>query len=212
MKASRGPAPHPVEGRSRNLPLLSVLLLALACAPGTQPPPPGADAGEGDPPPASAPEPTPDPEASGTGWVLRPTGTSELRIGMSLAELLPHLDAGVDTLALGGDCHYVPAPGAPDGIGLMVEGRRLVRIDVRRGDTRTVEGARVGDTEDHILRLHPDALRLPHKYVDGHYYLIATPGAPADTLHRYVFETDGRQVTTYRVGVYPPVEYVEGCS
>jgi len=38
------------------------------------------------------------------------------------------------------------------------------------------------------------------------------PGAPADTLHRIVFETDGSVVTRMHGGIFPAVEYVEGCS
>jgi hypothetical protein len=62
-----------------------------------------------------------------------------------------------------------------------------------------------------VMELYPTARRTPHKYTDGA-YLIVMPFAPADTLHRYVFETDGQRVTVYRAGLYPPVEYVESCG
>ena len=62
-----------------------------------------------------------------------------------------------------------------------------------------------------IRDLYPTARRGPHKYTDGA-YLVVLPFAPADTIHRYVFETDGSVVTLYRAGLYPPVEYVEGCA
>ena len=58
---------------------------------------------------------------------------------------------------------------------------------------------------------YPGARAQPHKYEDGH-YLVALPGAPADTTHRIVFETAGGVVTRFRGGVAPAVEYVEGCS
>jgi hypothetical protein len=62
-----------------------------------------------------------------------------------------------------------------------------------------------------VMELYPTARRTPQKYTDGA-YLIVMPFAPADTLHRYVFETDGQRVTVYRAGLYPPVEYVESCG
>ena len=148
---------------------------------------------------------------SAAAWVVSPAGAGPVRVGMSLAELMPYLAPGADTASIGDGCDYVSVAGAPDGLGFMVEGRRLVRVEVRSGPTPTAEGARVGDSEQHILQLYPDARRMPHKYTDGH-YLIALPDAPADTVSRYVFETDGSRVTTYRAGEYPPVEYVEGCS
>ncbi len=130
---------------------------------------------------------------------------------MDFRELMPFLQPGTDTASIGDDCDYVSVVGAPDSVAFMVENRHLVRVDVRGMATATGEGARVGDSEEHILELYPRARREPHKYTDGS-YLIAVPGAPADTISRYVFETDGQRVTTYRAGRYPPVEYVEGCS
>jgi hypothetical protein len=93
----------------------------------------------------------------------------------------------------------------------MVEGGRLVRIEVREGATPTAEGARIGDTEERVLSLYPDARRMPQKYTSGS-YLVVLPDAPGDTLSRYVFETDSQRVTGYRAGVFPPVEYVERCG
>lgn len=130
---------------------------------------------------------------------------------MSFSELAPYIATPDDTANIGDDCGYVAITGAPDSTRFMVEGRRLVRIEVFRGRTPTEEGATIGDTEQRILELYPKARRMPHKYTDGN-YLIAIPGAPSDTLHRYVFETDGSRVTEYRAGVYPQIEWVEGCS
>ena len=144
-------------------------------------------------------------------WSIRPDGTGTVRLGMTLAELAPHLTTPPDTGRIGDGCEYVRVTNAPDSVLFMVEAGRLVRVDVVGGRTATVEGAQVGDPESRILELYPTARRQPHKYTDGR-YLIALPNAPADTLHRYVFETDGQRVTRFRAGVFPPVEYVEGCG
>ena len=66
-------------------------------------------------------------------------------------------------------------------------------------------------TEPEIKNLFPDQIEVePHKYVDGGHYLVFVPGDPAD--HRVIFETDGAMVTSYRAGILPEVEWVEGCS
>ncbi len=51
----------------------------------------------------------------------------------------------------------------------------------------------------------------PHHYEgpEGRYRIVELPG---DSLHRIVFETDGRRVTSYRAGRRPAVDHVEGCA
>ena len=171
--------------------------------------------------PDAAPESTaaPAPEIADTlsgfdaagQWRLTASRVGSIEFGVSFAEALPHLEAGIDTTSIADGCEYVRSPNAPPGVTFMVEQRRVVRADVREGDATTPEGAKVGDEEQRILELYPTARRMPHKYTDGS-YLIVMPFAPSDTLRRYVFETDGHRVTSFRAGLYPPVEYVEGCA
>lgn len=189
----------------RPLRLLAVLLLAAGCGADAGAPAPEPGAPGGSPPSAATPP------VGAEGWVVSPTGAGDVRIGMRFGELAPLLEPGADTAALGDACGYLRIVGAPDGTRFMAEGRRLVRIEVHGGPTPTAEGARVGDTESRILSLYPGAERQPHKYTDG-YYLVHRAAPPADTLHGYVFETDGERVTTYRAGIAPQLHYVEGCS
>jgi hypothetical protein len=150
----------------------------------------------------------------GSEWVVTTHGAGPLRIGMSIDEARA---AARGALAAPSNsdpsaCTYVPIAGAPKGIAVMVEGGRVVRIDVDSGSVPTAEGARVGDTEERIRTIYPgDVTIAPHKYTNGH-YLTVRPKSAADSVNRIVFETDGRAVTRYRVGVPPPVEYVEGCG
>ncbi len=143
-------------------------------------------------------------------WAVSVDGVAELRIGMEIVELMPYLAHDTDTIGVRGGCRYVAVTGAPDSMDFMVESGRLARIDVRGGTTPTVDGARIGDETRRIEALYPGLRRMPHKYVAGE-YLVVIP-APADTLRRYVFETDGTHVTRYRAGLYPQVEWVEGCA
>jgi len=86
-------------------------------------------------------------------------------------------------------------------------------VDVDSATVPTDAGARVGMREDSVRHLYAKTLRVtPHKYVRGGHYLIVVPGAPADTMHQLIFETDGDRVTRYRAGLAPYVGYVEGCG
>ena len=89
--------------------------------------------------------------------------------------------------------------------------QRLERIDVADSSVHTDEGAHVGDAESRIRQLYGTRVQAqPHKYAPGGHYLIVN--STADTLHRFVFETDGQHVTRFRAGRRPAVDYVEACG
>lgn len=141
-------------------------------------------------------------------------GIGPVRAGMSVAEASAALGAalgvpeGVDATA----CHYLRWSGSPDGVSVMVEHRRIARVDVRSGTIATEEGARVGDSDERIRRLYAGRVTAsPHKYAEGQ-YLTVTPASSADGAFRLVFEIEAGRVTRYRSGKLPQVEYVEGCS
>ena len=172
---------------------------------------PGTSASSLDGRAGGSPSGTPGRETgSGSDRVVRPTGLGELSFGMPASRLAPYV-AEDSRPSVSETCEYVRLRDPPDSVAIMVEQGRFARIDVHGVGLATLEGARVGDSEERIQSLYPTLRRMPHKYTDG-YYLVVLPLAPEDTLHRYVFETDGSRVTTYRAGIYPPVEYVEGCS
>jgi hypothetical protein len=153
-----------------------------------------------------------------TAWTLRHDGIGPLRVGMTAAEaeaalghfrLIPfNPGAPADSMA----CGYAASDRLPDGVKVMMEGARVVRLDVVSGDVATAAGARIGDTEARVQQLYPGRVTVgPHKYTDGH-YLTVRPAEAADTTHLIVFETDGRAVLRYRGGQKPQVEYVESCA
>ena len=198
--------------RSRYL-LATAALLAGCAGERAAPPAPPADTAAAPapaaPPVAAAPAPRPvDPSR-----LLSERGIGALRYGMTAAEAQAALNGELNVeepISGDGDdaCRYGRSPRVPGFV--MLEGARVVRVD---GDSTTVTaaGARIGMSEAEVLTLYPGARVMPHHYTDGH-YLVVLPGAPADTTHRLVFETDGKVVTGMRGGVYPPVEYVEGCA
>ena len=113
-----------------------------------------------------------------------------------------------------GGC-YVLAPqaaGGPSGVAFMLEQDRFVRIDVRSPAVTAPGGGRVGMEADAIRALYGGRVQaMPHKYEQGAQYLrVAAPEGGAAAL---LFETgaDGR-VATWRIGLPPQVDYVEGCG
>jgi hypothetical protein len=162
---------------------------------------------------------TPSTPAADTSWTLRLDGAGPLRVGMTTDEA---------RAALGGDlamnpdnaqhpegadrCDYPRSARLPAGVMVMVQGQRVVRVEVDSGAVATAEGARIGDAEARIQQLYPGRVTVqPHKYTDGH-YLVVRPAAASDTANLLIFETDGRVVQRFRAGQKPQVEYVEGCS
>lgn len=102
--------------------------------------------------------------------------------------------------------------GLPSNVLLMVVDGRVERVEVIDTLVATEAGARVGDNEQRIRALYPGRVRTqPHKYTDGQ-YLIVPLGAGADSVFRFVFETEQEKVSRYRAGRLPAVEWVEGCS
>jgi hypothetical protein len=142
------------------------------------------------------------------------SGVGPLRAGMTLAQGEAALrtslaaPAGMDSA----QCRFVAWSGSPPGLRLMIENNVIVRVDVDSATIQTVQGARVGDTEDRIQSLYSGRVAVgPHKYTKGH-YLTVTPADPADSAFRLIFETDGQRVVRYHAGKRPQVEYVEGCG
>ena len=145
-------------------------------------------------------------------------GIGPVRVGMTVAEASKAAgtrlirEAGYEPNA---SCFYVKPQGEPKGIGFMVTGDRIARVDVWRSNHQitTLKGAKNGDTEARIKSLYPGQIQVtPHKYVHNGHYLTFVPKDTVDRSYRVVFETDGKRVTQFRSGKLPEVEYIEGCS
>lgn len=158
---------------------------------------------------ASTPAPSP------AQWQLTEEGLGPLHAGMTV-EQARAVATGVFTIPSASPddaaCSYATWTAQPAGTRVMVTEGIVARVEVDTTAIRTAAGAGVGDTEARIDSLYPGRVRrMPHKYTDGR-YLIVLATAPRDTMFRFVFETDGRRVTTMRAGRYPAVEWVEGCA
>lgn len=184
------------------------LLASAACAKGGE----GTPAADTASVPASPPAST-TPASSPAEWRVSEQGFGPLHAGMTVAEGAAVVPG---TLAAppgdsASECTYASWSEAPPGVHVMLASGVVARIDVDSQSVRTEAGAGVGSSEASIDSLYQGRVRrVPHKYTPGAAYLVVL--APADTMNRIVFETDGNTVTTYRAGRFPQVEYVERCG
>jgi hypothetical protein len=149
----------------------------------------------------STAEQKPEAVEAGVPAGLTEKGTPDIRIGQ----------AASDTGSM--SCRMAAWDSAPPGVHVMLEKNVVVRIDVDSGSMATSEGVAVGDPESKVMSLYAGRVAVtPHKYVPGGHYLTVHPADPADSLYRLVFETDGKNVTQFRAGQRPQVEYVERCG
>jgi hypothetical protein len=124
-------------------------------------------------------------------------------------------DLGDEKPAEPGGCYYLlPQARSANGyrLGFMIENDRFARVDVDAVDIEAPGGGKVGMSAQDIDRLYAGRInRQPHKYVDGgHYLRIADAGGGPGVL---LFETDAKGVvSSWRIGLPPQVDYVEGCS
>lgn len=148
-------------------------------------------------------------------WSVTARGYGPIEAGMTLDQAATAGNRPFSDLMLGSvECDYVFFAGdSIEGtVHFMVVHGAIARVDISDSGITTAEGARIGDSEQRIHELYSGRVTVePHKYVDGH-YLVVAPSAPADSGHAIIFETDGSRVTSFRAGRVPEVRYIEGCS
>jgi hypothetical protein len=218
------------------IPAIALLALALAAcnaertpadaADATPPAGSGADAMASDPaapppldqpaqdvPPASAPAPGVN-QAPDLGLV-RMDGYGDMRFGMSADEAKKAWGGELKgEPSEGGGCYYLTPKwvATPSDFAFMVEGGKFVRYDVGTGKEIAPGGGKVGMGIDEIRTLYAGRVEeTPHKYVEGGKYLGVKDGNGGTGKLVFATGADGK-VTSWRVGVPPQVDYVEGCS
>ena len=115
----------------------------------------------------------------------------------------------------GATCYYLtmdPPPEGGYGIAFMFEEGGFRRYDVDTPRHVAPGDLVVGSRAEDVLAAFAGRIEeMPHKYVEGGRYLVATPDTGGDS--RLVFEVDPQGVVTeWRMGLLPQVLYVEGCS
>jgi hypothetical protein len=110
------------------------------------------------------------------------------------------------------ECAYLTSSTLPNGLSVMFQHGRAVRIDVRSAAIKTASGVGLGTSEDDVRRAYVARIETTlRKYAVGH-YLTYTAADDSDRGLGMVFETDGAYVTSFRIGTTEAVALVEGCS
>lgn len=151
-------------------------------------------------------------ETRADDWRVTTAGYGPVKIGMSVEAASQALgaklvsDGPIDTP----ECHYLRPDPAVDGLWFMVSNDVVVRVEVNAPGIQTRSGAAVGDPEERLKELFPQAEVTPHKYVapEGNYLTVWSASHEAAVR----FETYQGKVTSFYAGRVPEVEYVEGCS
>ena len=202
------------------LPLVMAVTLLSACqrdpaaAPATEPQTTATAT-----PMAEAPAPTPaaDDTAAPAGPVSQASflGYGDMKLGSTVEEARAAWGGELNGAPMEGTtCHYLWPKWItrPADFAFMMEDGKFVRYDVGTDKETAPGGGKVGLSVEELQKLYGGALKAsPHKYTQGGQYLSMDAGDVAPT--RLVFEVDAAgKVTSWRVGLSPQVEYVEGCS
>jgi hypothetical protein len=143
---------------------------------------------------------------------LRIDGIGPVRVGMTTAQAAAAAGTPIRLQSSVGSCGGAIPVGGPQGFSFMTDRSGITRVDVTVPSIRTGEGIGVGSTEADVSRAYGGHVTVqPHTYTNGH-YLVVTSDKPELANYRFVFETNGTRVTTFRSGQEPNVEFVEGCA
>jgi len=191
---------------------LGMVLALGACE--RSPETPSTDAGAAVPAPAADVAATAAPAtAAADQGPARLDGYGPLALGSSLDAVRAAWKAPLDGEVADEYCHSLRPQGAQaDDVVLMIESRRLVRYDVRNDRIAAPGGGKVGMSLGQLQTLYPDRGDVtPHKYDERGHNLRVRPATEGGALINFEINGDGN-VTAWRVGLPPQVDYVEGCS
>ena len=197
--------------------LAGVMALGMVLALGAcerSPETPSTDAGAAVPAPAADVAATAAPAtAAAAQGPARLDGYGPLALGSSLDAVRAAWKAPLDGEVADEYCHSLRPQGAQaDDVVLMIESRRLVRYDVRNDRIAAPGGGKVGMSLGQLQTLYPDRGDVtPHKYDERGHNLRVRPATEGGALINFEINGDGN-VTAWRVGLPPQVDYVEGCS
>ncbi len=142
-------------------------------------------------------------------------GIGPVRFGMSLDDAEEALGTSLDSQ--GGDeestdCDIVVAKRGPAGLSFTASSDTIVRLDVTKRGVRTSSGIGVGSTEGEVIAAYGKRLWIdphPTRSAQGWHLMQIFSG---DDKAKIVFETNGKRVVRYRAGLYPDIDFAQGCS
>ena len=201
----------------RYLPLIAAAGFLAACEPAPRtevdsvsPPEDGPLASDETAGQASPPDEAPR-QAGSECSTVTVEGLCGVTFGMTAEEAMVAHASGLEDMGGAAEpeaCYYLgPEPGNYD-VGYMVVDGQVQRIDIRAPGVSTSEGVEVGMPAGEVEGIYPNLERAPNKYTDRDNLIVNLGG---DT--KLIMETDETgNIASYRVGIPPAVDYVEGCA
>ena len=138
----------------------------------------------------------------------------KVTIGMSPEQalsILTEYQSGKGKYGVEDSCYYLSPKDEQAGVSIMVLNGKVARFDVwKQGDnTKTTKGIGIGSTREQVVAAYPNLTSGEHEYLgDAGENLIVTQ---ADG-YGIIFEIYQNLVTNFRLGKYPAVGFIEGCS
>lgn len=150
--------------------------------------------------------------AATPAWGVTLEAAGPVRFGMKATEASAAVGATAANAAPPDSaCRYWVPPGAPAGLRLMMENGIVVRADVDSAGITTTSHLGVGSpVESVVVAFGPSLQVSPHKYQWEEGWRYLTFGD--DSTHRLIFTVDSHVVRSWRAGLVPAVDYIEGCS
>lgn len=152
----------------------------------------------------------PDAPATRADWTVSAVSIGSTPLGQRVADFA-RAQATVPDTTVGAECEYWSPAGAPEGMSLMVDSGRVVRVDVDSAGPKTDKGIGVGSKIAEIEAAYPRIKSSPHKYNydQGWRTLTVLEVASGAAL---VFEVDSFVVRQMHAGRLPYALWVERCS
>jgi hypothetical protein len=105
-------------------------------------------------------------------------------------------------------CYYLSPSKDADLPHFMIESNTVVRIEVFSNSVITQDGVPVGSSKNEVIAVYKNVKVSPHPYdfQTGEYLEAKLPDG-----NGIIFETSNDIVTSFRLGSYPAISYIEGC-
>ncbi|MCL1052183.1 hypothetical protein L2755_21545 [Shewanella abyssi] len=138
------------------------------------------------------------------------TSYENIKIGMSAhdaTKLLKEYESG-KLNSEDVSCYYLSPSQDDDLPHFMIESNTVVRIEVFSNAVITQDGVTVGSSKNEVMAVYKNLKASPHPYnfQTGEYLEVKLPDG-----NGIIFETDNDIVTSFRLGSYPAISYIEGC-
>lgn len=138
----------------------------------------------------------------------------EVQIGMSAEQALAKLPGYKSDKLLYDEpylCYYLSPKNEQSGVYIMIYEHKVARFDVYDPELNvtTQEHIGIGNSKQQVLNTYPNTKVSPHPYTGPEGEYLEVPLANSNGI---IFETENNKINSFRLGSYPALTFIEGCS